>query len=195
MHHHIITPNISKVLRYPLCSQKVLVAIQNLLKDSLPCRTSIQLPRRLFKFLQKKDTSWTDADHPIPFLRSIMAIPARHQPYMDSNLGYALTKAVHAKFVPLIQILLENGANPQCHNSLAVKVAIKQKDLALLKLLVERTPTRPKAGKKPKMQDRVKLDPAMLKLAVLSQAKDIVQYMYREKGVIPDMETLKKIQI
>lgn len=185
----------NKVLRYPLCSQKVLTTIQNLLKDYLPCQTSIQLPRRLFKSLQRKDGPWTEGDHPIPFLRTIFAIPAIHRPNMDSNNGYALTRAVHAKVLPLIQILLDNGATPQCHNSLAIKVAIKQRDLSLLKMLVERKPDKTKLGKKPKMQDRLRLDPGMLKLAVLSNAKDIVQYMYREKGVIPDMETLKKIRL
>jgi hypothetical protein len=40
------------------------------------------------------------------------------------------------------------------------------------------------------MEDRISPTPAMLKLAVKCNAQDIVEYFTKEKGVVPDMQTL-----
>jgi hypothetical protein len=114
--------------------------------------------------------------------------------YTNANEGYALTKAVHAKFIPLVRFLLGHRASPKCHNNLAIKVAIRQRNIDMVKLLVETSNSkRGKANtKRRKLEDRVVLDSSMLKIAVMSGAEDIVEYLYREKGVLPDMQTLKK---
>ncbi|KAG5722990.1 High-affinity glucose transporter [Termitomyces sp. T112] len=122
--------------------------------------------------------------------------PGIPKPNVNSHGGYALTKAVHAKFIPLIRFLLDYGAEPQCKNCLAIFVAIRQKDLALVKLLIERDDSSytdclgTGKRKRRKLEDRVVVNSAMLKAAVKCDARDIVDYMAREKGCIPDMQTL-----
>ncbi|KAJ3516536.1 hypothetical protein NLJ89_g1057 [Agrocybe chaxingu] len=111
----------------------------------------------------------------------------------NANDGYALTRAVHAKFLPLVQFLLDHQASPNCREGLALKVAIRHKSLDMFKMLVERQPGSKRRGKKQKMEDRVLLDSNVLKVAVMSDARDVIEYLYREKGVVPDVQTLKRI--
>ena len=74
---------------------------------------------------------------------------------------------------------------------LPVIVAIRRKDLALVRMLVERIEPSPKgSGKRRKLEDRVEVTPEMLRVAVKCKAQDIVEYLTREKGCIPDMQTL-----
>jgi hypothetical protein len=138
-------------------------------------------------------TEWTIHDHPLPFLKHLYALPGIHPPDLNAHNGYALTRAVHARFLPLVQFLLEGGAIPQCKNSLAVIVAIRQKDLALLRVLVERDGSvrvgSGEGGKRKKIEDRVRVDAKMLRAAVRYDARDIVQYLI-DKGCVPDMQTL-----
>lgn len=74
-----------------------------------------------------------------------------------------------------------------------MKVAIRQKNLEMVKLLVERQESKKKKGKRRKIEDRLSLDSDMLKIAVMANAHDIVEYLYREKKILPDMLTLKKM--
>ncbi|TFK40035.1 hypothetical protein BDQ12DRAFT_481404 [Crucibulum laeve] len=191
----------SRVLRYGLCSKDVIEALIPMLLDD-PLSISSQryeLPRRLFRRLAPKTSSdqWKDHDEPLPFLQYLFTIPDIPTPYIDSHDGYALTKAVHARFVPLIQYLLGQGASPARKHALAVTVAIRKKDLELVKLLVERRDpvlvTKKGKAKKRKLHDRLDVTPAMLKTAVKCDARDIVDYLIQEKGVIPDMQTLQML--
>lgn len=117
-------------------------------------------------------------------------------PAVNSHDGYALTKAVQVGFIQLVQFLLDHGATPEWKNNLAVNIAIRHKDLRLVRMLVERidagkSPDDKKAkGKRRKLEDRVAVTPEMLRAAVKCKAKDIVEYLTREKGCIPDMQTL-----
>jgi len=196
------TPSLSniytKALRYPICSHLVLEAIQSHLKTLrlIPEDLSIQLPRRLFRALEPHTTEWSDDDHPLPLLRFLYQTPEMPTVNTNANEGYALTRAVHAKFTPLVRFLLAHRASPKCHDSLAVKVAIRQRNIDMVKLLVERSNAKKgKANaKRRKLEDRVTLDSSLLKIAVMSGAKDIVEYLYREKSVLPDMQTLKKME-
>lgn len=81
---------------------------------------------------------WFEDDEPLPFLRFLYAHPRIPRPYADSWDGYALTKAVHAEFIPLVQFLLEQNASPDEKDGLAVMVAIRRKNLLLVRLLLER---------------------------------------------------------
>lgn len=231
-------------LRYPLCSADVLkVIIQN------PCYTRFnntsalrtELPRRLFRKLLPRDTGpagtgtyetehirrrdraeWTDEDEPLPFLRFLYDHPRIPRPYADSHEGYALTKAVHAGFLPLIHFLLDHGARPHWKDSLAVIVAIRQKNLKLVKTLIERDDSmrnaehnrdavnaepdhnigssranrsrnlspQPKSVKRRKLEDRVTVNQQMLKVAVKCDARDIVEYLIKDKGCVPDLQTV-----
>jgi len=183
----------SRSLRYPICNQQVLHCIQQLVDKIIITRSQslcnyTQLPTRLFRTLRAPSTGWTSEDEPLPFLRYLCDVPDIH---VDVNYtdGYALTRAVHAKFLPLVEFLLEHHASPKCHDRLAIKVAIRQKDLVMLRLLVERRGK----GKRPKLEDRVHLDTELLNIAIRVGATDIIGYLLHEKGVVPDLETLKRL--
>ncbi|KAH9481421.1 hypothetical protein JR316_0005947 [Psilocybe cubensis] len=182
----------TKALRYPLCTQKVVEAMQMLLKDFRPSKSAVQLPRRLFKNLAPPTPGWSKDSYPIPFLRYLYNAPEIPRINTNANEGYALTRAVHARFNPLVQFLLAHHASPACRDNLAVKVAVRQKNLEMVKLLVERKETK-KKGKRRKFEDRLTLDSDMLKIAVMANAQDIVEYLYREKKILPDLQTLKKM--
>jgi len=105
---------------------------------------------------------------------------------------------VHARYIPLVRFLLDLGASPASKKNLAVIVAITQKDLALVKMLVERedkASLNKGTAKKRKLEDRVVLDSKMLKVALKCDAMDIVEYLTQEKGVVPDIQTLKMMMV
>ncbi|KAH7928251.1 hypothetical protein BV22DRAFT_1192961 [Leucogyrophana mollusca] len=192
----------TKLLRYPLCTKEVLEAFHRIAGNTGHTNWATELPRRFFRSLTPKvykDGSpvWSERDYPLPFLRYLYECPKLNPPPdANSHDGYPLTKAVHAGFVPLIRFLLDHGASPQFKNNLPVLVAIHRKDLALVRLLIERTESdlpageTKRKGKKRKLEDRVSVTPEMLKTAVKSGARDIVEYFTREKGCVPDMQTL-----
>ncbi|KAF5382196.1 hypothetical protein D9615_004252 [Tricholomella constricta] len=188
----------TKALRYPLCAKDVLDSLCRKLPQE-KCSgksTRFELPRRLFRSLAPKSGAlkWKEREQPLPFLRYLFDSPIIPLPNVNAHDGYALTKAVHARFLPLIRFLLDHGADPRCRNCLAVFVAIRQKDLALVRLLIERddSPYEGNMGKRKRrrLEDRVEVNRAMLKVAVKCDARDIVDYLTREKGCIPDMQTL-----
>ncbi|GLB40552.1 hypothetical protein LshimejAT787_0804230 [Lyophyllum shimeji] len=188
----------TKALRYPLCTREVLDSLCRRLPRGHH-RGQFELPRRLFRSLAPKTgpIQWKEREHPLPFLRYLFETPNIPHPNVNAHDGYALTKAVHAKFLPLIRFLLDHGADPGYKDSLAVLVAIRQRDLGLVKLLIEReeSPYEPGGGragkrKRRKLEDRVEVNRAMLRAAVKCDARDIVEYLTREKGCVPDMQTL-----
>jgi ankyrin repeat protein len=207
------------VLRFRLCSQEVLEAIlridPSLRKKERTSRTGTPaLPAHLFSKIKQRPNFgrtgapvWKDRDYPIPFLRYLFSLEAGLTPLdVNAHGGYALTKAVHTGFRALIQFLLYHGADPSIKGNLAVLVAIRQKDLSLVKMLIERidlmvdneqgddTTSRLKSkGKKRKLPDRISVAPEMLKVAVQCDARDIVDYLI-EKGCIPDIATLNMLE-
>lgn len=86
-------------------------------------------------------------------------------------------------------------------------MAIKQKNLKIVKMLVERedrggplasSPSevrKKQNGKRRRLEDRVEVDQSMLRLAVKCNAKDIIDYLAWEKGVVPDMQTLMNLRL
>lgn len=130
----------------------------------------------------------------MPFLRYLYSesssIPP---PLVNAHEGYALTKSVHAGFIPLVQFLLSHGASPTYNNGISVMVAIRQKNLCLLKMLVERSDaqsSKTKRAKRRKLEDRIKMTSEMLKVAVKCNAGDIVKWLMEEKGCVPDLQTV-----
>lgn len=64
----------------------------------------------------------------------------------------------------------------------------------MVKLLVERpTDSARSSAKKRKTGDRMFLTSEMLRIAMGVHAHEVVEYLYREKNVIPDFQTLKKM--
>ncbi|KAF8994211.1 hypothetical protein BDZ89DRAFT_1097065 [Hymenopellis radicata] len=160
-------PNLySKVLRYRLCTPPVLDI----------------LPKHLFRRLDARKRAYTDTDEPLPFLRLIEANPAIPPLNVNAHSGFALTMAVHASFIPLICYLLEMGANPAAKDAIAVIVAIRKKDLKLVRMLIE--PGQKSSSKRRRFPDRMRCSeyPELL--------KDIVNYL-REKGCVPDLGMIK----
>jgi len=193
--------SLSKALRFPISSTDVLDVLRRDPSHLIDENTSPELPRRLFKFLVSKEgvvgergRRWTDRDYPLPFLKYLYGTygtSGMPLPNINSHDGYTLTKAVHAGFIPLIRFLLAHGASPHCSNGLAVMVAIRQKDLALVRMLIERDDEKKGSAKKRKLGDRMQVNSEMLKTAVKCDARDIVVYLMEEKGCIPDLRTIR----
>ncbi|KAF9442450.1 hypothetical protein P691DRAFT_681493 [Macrolepiota fuliginosa MF-IS2] len=214
---------LSKALRYPLCTPPTLDLLCSHLETLsqsasaliIPHTSSLtphqarrcEIPRRLFRSLapRKDERDWRATDEPLPFLKCIIS-KGQSLAKLDTNShqGYALTKAVHARHMPLIHFLLDMGASPAHKAGMAVKVAIKQKNLKMVKMLIERdgrdgppapcsTPSPKGKGKRRRLEDRVEVDQSMLKLAVKCNARDIIDYFAWEKGVVPDMQTLRTL--
>ncbi|OAX37623.1 hypothetical protein K503DRAFT_224743 [Rhizopogon vinicolor AM-OR11-026] len=190
----------TKILRYSICTADVFDALFRISSDIVSSKWRPELPRRLFRSLTPKSRAkpplWTDQDHPLPFLNYLFSCPNIHPPNVNSHEGYALTKGVQVGFVPLVRFLLNHGASPRYKNSMPILVAIHRKDLSLVRLLVERVDLGPgtaeqkQKGKKRKLEDRAQVTPEMLKAAVKLNAWDIVEYFTKEKGCVPDMQTL-----
>ncbi|KAK7690597.1 hypothetical protein QCA50_005696 [Cerrena zonata] len=224
---------IVKSLRYPFCNESIIEAILRDLPSSLnrgDVLWETELPRRIFRTLQPKSSSastslagskrrrgqtvsgWREDDEPLPFLRFLFNHERLRKPTVNHCQGYGLTKAVFAGHLPLIRFLLDHGADPGCKDGLAVMVAIKKRDLSLVKLLIEPDTTpvvdgeeghdrkrqrtdrekdsKPNRAKRRKLEDRVRINSDMLKTAVRCDARDIVEYFMNEKGCVPDMQTL-----
>lgn len=210
--------SLSYALRFRLCSEAV---FDVLLRDKLNevnederhrrLRGLIELPRRLFRDLSpRKDNHPYNADDaPLPFLHHLLATltaaPGQLVLDMNSNDGYPLIRALHASHIPLIRFLLSHGASPALKHSLAVRIAIQKRDLALVRMLVEREAEeestvqttighkRKTSAKRRRVADRVEVTTAMLRLAVDVDARDIVEYLM-DKGARPDMCILQRMQ-
>ena len=177
----------TRALRYPICGRTVFEIVRRLLKDynKRHSKLPVKLPRRLFRsLLLANEREWSNQDYPLPFLRDIYGTPNLQVIQVDEYGGYALTKAVHAQFKSLVKFLLEKGASPKSKGGIAVKIAIRLKDLDMFKILVKSWP-------EIKSRD-MEIAKSMMELAILSNASDIVEF-YREKGVVPNMGVLKKL--
>lgn len=201
---------LDRILCYPLCTQSVLHHLIRMAprhRASTP-QVAVRLPRRLFRPLfppsgsdpttAKLKWSWTETAHPLPLLEQLYATVglAGLTGLVDVNAheGYALTRAVHAHFVPLIRFLLAHGADPGAKDGLAVVVAIRRRDLGLVRLLIERVDDAKRGtGKRRKLRDRLVVTNEMLRIAVKCDARDIVQYFREEKGLVPDLKTLRTL--
>jgi len=156
-----------------------------------------ELPRRLFRRLSTSD----DADV-LPLLRYLYSSDTKvlrtwPDPDADSHDGYALVRAVNVGVMPLVRFLLEHGASPGRRKALSVRLAIKRRDLALVRLLVEPPdvcPEERRRGKRRRLVDRVQVDSEMLKYAVTHGAHDTAEYLMHEKGCVPDLETLSLLR-
>jgi hypothetical protein len=187
-------PNLySKALRYRLCTAPVLdiICARSAHVTGLSKRTEV--PKHIFKGLSSQD------DHPLPFLRHIDACEGIPPLNVNAHSGFALSMAVHAGCVFLVRWLLDKGAKPDTKGALAVVVAIRQKDLSLVRMLVEpqyrylgKESIEREVKKKRRIPDRVvcKEFPELLKTAMKRDARDIVDYL-REKGCVPDWGMIK----
>lgn len=190
---------ITRALLYPMCTPKVLDA---LLKISNPSATHPPtLPKRFFHDLRTREPpgGWSADSNPLPLLRVLFT--TWRTPPPDANAHHALQHAVNARFEQLVEFLLAHGADPHRSSGRAVSIAIMRKDLNMVRLLCERRDDPKESakyvgkGKKRRLEDRIRpeLDIGFLKVAVSCGAHDIAQY-FLDKGVVPDIPTLKLLQ-
>jgi len=214
---------VSRSLRYAICTQATLDIMLGMPNcPAISTSSPTELPRRLFRSLPPRPSGrWSNSETPLPMLRLLYTHPRIPDPDPNSWDGYALTKAVAVGFIPLVQFLLDKGASPRRKGGLAVHAAIRRKDLALVKILIEPDPSssvytkleaeetkRPidnrthqqrrdsdksssKGAKKRKLEDRVVVDQSMLKVAVACDAREIVRYFVQDKGCMPDVQTVR----
>jgi len=179
-----------------MCTGTILEAVLKEISTthpSLPSKQRFKLPKRLFRSLSpSKGAGGIDAG-----VQRFVEYLFQHCPGPDPNShdGYALVRAVQARNIPIIQLLLIHGANPEKRENLAVMLAIQSKELSLVKLLVERDERRKSSGsgKRRKLGDRVVVTAAMLTVAVKNQATDIAEWLMQEKSCVPDMQTLMSL--
>lgn len=189
----------TEILRFRLCTPAVLdiICIRCAAATGLHSRTDV--PKHVFKtlLLEKKNTSeWTANDSPLPYLRHLVSKTPQIPPInVNAHSGFALVMAVHSGFLQLIRYLLDLGADPRKKDAMAVIVAIRKKDLKLVRMLVEPTYGTKTSSKRRRIPDRVDCSqfPDLLKVAVKRDARDIVVYL-RGKGSVPDLETIWSMQ-
>ncbi|KIL67508.1 hypothetical protein M378DRAFT_259043 [Amanita muscaria Koide BX008] len=184
---------ITKALRYPVCNQNVIEALFRLLSFGKVQQQTVKckLPKRLFRNLKSESGVQQDNGDPLPFLRCLYATPGL-SPDPNSHQGYALSRAVHARHGPLIQFLLDQGASPSCGYGLSVMFAIKQKDLCLVRMLIEAEEKSSGKGTG-KNKERRLSNNTMLTLALRCDARDIAEYFTRERGIVPELKPLLEI--
>lgn len=156
-----------------------------------------ELPRRLFRQLSVSSAG----AEVLSLLRYLYSSDTKvrrwPEPDADSHDGYALVRAVNVGAIPIVRFLLEHGASPDRRKALSVKLAIKQRDLSLVRLLVEPSdvcPEERRRGKRRRLADRIQVDSEMLRYAVTHGAHDIAEYLMHEKGCVPDLETLSLLR-
>jgi len=167
---------ISFALRYPLC--RTLDVLEAFLKRSAAYQSNvkfaIRLPRWLFRRLGPS------GEEALPLLRYLYGLRSPSLCLIpDSHRGFPLASAVKAGAIPLVRFLLELGASPYCENALAVRLAIKRRDLDLVRLLINHSAL-----------EEVKVDSNMLKLAVNVGARHIAEFLVNERGCVPDLEII-----
>ncbi|PVF97220.1 hypothetical protein CPB86DRAFT_707299 [Serendipita vermifera] len=134
--------------------------------------------------------------------------PQAIKPDSNSHDGYPLIKAVQARDKDIIRFLLAHKADPSRRDKKAVLMAISYRDLDLVKLLVEGLQqgvvakmeeiTHPRTKSKNKVApitgDLVAVDNIMLGAAVRNGATEIVEWLVKEKGCVPDIKTLRSLE-
>ena len=188
---------LSELLTYRLCTCTVLEAVFKAIPTthpSLPSKQHFKLPKRVFRSLSpSKGAAGIDAGVQA-FVEYLFQLCPGPDP--NSHDGYALVRAVQARNISVIRLLLAHGADPAKRENLAVMIAIQSKELSLVKLLVERDERSKSSrfGKRRKLEDRVAVTAAMLTVAVKRQATDIAEWLVQEKSCVPDMRTLMSLR-
>jgi hypothetical protein len=214
---------ITNVLRYPLCTVEVFERFLSILppeyKHLYPKaihKTNGEIikgtPTRLFKIprrLLRDIASTTDVNADsrrecrrfLDLLYSLPSItrpditkPQAIKPDTNSHDGYPLIRAVQARDKDLIRFLLSHKADPNRRGKKAVLIAISYRDLDLVKLLVEGPPRGVGARNCAITEDLVSVDNIMLGAAVNSKATEIVEWLVKVKGCVPDIKTLRSME-
>ena len=212
-------------ISFPLCDQEVLEAVVRISGLVKPIHTGpsappaprvgvhitrgslqdtlISLPKRPFRALQKASASRRRTTlayiQYLYTLASELGLKVR----TNSHEGYALIWAVQSLDRPIIELLLQNGADPGRKKALAVQVAILNREVEIVKLLVEameifgkrpvttttaKASTSAAAGTPP---EKLKMGDLLLARALRCDATDIVDWLVSEKGCVPSTQVLE----
>ncbi|KAL1413080.1 hypothetical protein Q8F55_000829 [Vanrija albida] len=164
-------------------------------KPKRPALSVHRLPRRIFR---NRPGPKEPAVAPI-----IKFLFERYAPEVNGGSGYALQRAVLNGNYDLVEYLLRRGADPTQRDRLAITLAIRAKDLKMIKLLVEPlhgagtfkeegdSPSTSR-GKKRKVIDRVKIDSKLVReaMSAADPSEDIIQYFVHEKGAMPPLNEI-----
>lgn len=163
---------------------------------------------------RKRDESLYDSDEnlngrvgPVPSpedLELILALLIQYGADASSHQGYPLAMAVHRRAYALARLLLLFGADPNCKEGLAAQIAIRNGSCHILHLLV--TGTRldadaqesfPILATVPLMEVgsiTLKLNRTHLRLAIQCRQWHLVDYIWHERDVAPDISCLRLIE-
>lgn len=121
----------------------------------------------------------------------------------SSHQGYPLAMAVHRKAYSLIHLLLLFGADPECKEGLAGQIAIRNGSLDILHLLVigpcldadviTHLPIASGAPLQPGSRT-FQLDQTHLRLAIQCRQWEMVDYIWHDRQVSPDIACLRLIE-
>lgn len=191
---------LAHAVKYGICNLDVVHALEKQASARGKKLKCPQLPRRLVKGVGRiagKDPTEVD----MPFIAYLLD---RYSASPNSHDGYPLARAVFARHLPLIRLLLAHGADPGLKDGWAVTTAISHGDFDLVKLLMEpgsertdeplsddvvlvakgsRTAQKRRrdsdggGGKRRKMEDRCAATSIMLETAVKSKQWAIVDYL------------------
>ncbi|GAA5968504.1 hypothetical protein JCM11641_007662 [Rhodosporidiobolus odoratus] len=201
---------LSHAVKYPICTLPVVHALERQAAAQGKKLKCPQLPKRVVKGLRRGGDGTEDIDLPL-----ITYLLERYGASPNSKEGYPLARAVFARHLPLIRLLLKHGADPSLRDGWAVTTAISNGDADLVKLLMEREPERDEVaedeavlkkckgtgakkrrrdssgggGKRRKMEDRCKATNEMLETAVKAKQWAIVDYL-TAKGALPSIGVL-----
>lgn len=151
--YHSASPShdlLPRVLRHGIATLESVQALeriwverlrQGLEKDPLKCN---ELPKRLFRpralapIPSAPGRPFASLDPSIlPFLDYLFQ---QYSPDPSSHRGFPLCGSInaHPRSLPLTRFLLDRGAAPTSNKAFAIELAVRRKDLSLVRLLVER---------------------------------------------------------
>lgn len=135
-------------------------------------------------------------------LEMILVLLLQYSADASSHQGYPLAMAVHHRAYALARLLLLFGANPSCKEGLAAQIAIRNGFLDILHLFVtgpcldaDVVHSLPIPAALPLLFEpkTVTLDQTHLRLAIQCRQWELVDYIWHEQLVSPDMACLRLI--
>lgn len=129
-----------------------------------------------------------------PLIRFLLAHEA--SPGCKDNL--AVTVAIRRRSLPLVRMLIERDGSvevmarpPSDVEKRRRREELNHREIVVAGKKRSRTGDIPlRSAKKRKLGDRIAVNKEMLKTAVKCDARDVAEYFMREKGCVPDMQTV-----
>ncbi|CUA76036.1 hypothetical protein RSOLAG22IIIB_02043 [Rhizoctonia solani] len=210
---------LQSALSYPICTENVLNFLEHI-HPLVSLRRSelkaIRVPpgRWIFRNLQsqpkpKRRRKYASNSTPAPPSSNHHTDPLKFLEFLESRYtlsfsaqgsAFALAMCVRAGPAqhPLLQLLLRNGADPGAKSCLPLQIAAALGDLNALKLMIEPSTELPAqgttGGKRRRMEDRVQPTTKVLSAAVKERHIEVAEWLMHEKGVVPDMATMRILQ-